>query len=55
MVRNAVRSSSNTHHFSLEQERTRIIELLEMALINGAVFYAFIMAPPTPLALILTY
>jgi hypothetical protein len=55
MVRNAVRSSSNTYQFSLEQERTRIIELLEMALINGAVFYAFTMAPSTPLVLMLTY
>src|SRR6267142_7288858 len=27
---------SNAYVFSLEQERTRIIELLEMALINGA-------------------
>jgi hypothetical protein len=35
MVRTAVRSDSNAHVFFLEQEKTRIIELLEMALING--------------------
>ena len=35
MVRDADILHPNTHLFFLEQERTRIIEVLEMAMING--------------------
>jgi len=42
MVRDAVILHSNTHFFSLEQERTRVIEVLEMAMINGTLRMNFL-------------